>query len=379
MTFFTPQKLGLAGCAVLLGLTATLLFGPIGSGDPCYGLTEKVCMSRAFEKALTRGDLEEAARLVAQLSSSDDPQSDTLCHEYMHEIGEKSFEFFEQGVELPASADLTECGFGFYHGLVEKIAEENSLDKAGAFCDYLKENSAVFSNGAELSCYHGLGHGSVVWHEDTFSVKEMISRGIRECDQLTEVEDNRVACGTGIFGGVGKAMAEEFKKSPGEVLGLCAPLRSTYAFSCATSLGQQLAQYSDYNLDKILSLSKEFGEDKLSLIAFEQALSGYGQKKFSEKDRVELIDFCQKGDLGKSYAAVCVQGYSAGLYHSRTADIAAEEMLKFCKMESLFPQNTQDCWKTFLFQAKQDLLKEKYDQLCNKIAVYAPGLRAECF
>ncbi len=90
-----------------------------------------------------------------------DERTPVICHLEGHYVGRMAYELGY--VALGDVALDTRCQLGFYHGLLEtgigSVGTDETIAKLAADCE-TRKGEPIFV----VSCYHGLGHGLIVYH-----------------------------------------------------------------------------------------------------------------------------------------------------------------------------------------------------------------------
>ncbi len=124
------------------------------------------------------------------------------CHGYTHQLGELAFDRFDKGLDVPISSKTSYCGFGFYHGFLEKLLySHGDLSEARQFCQYVDTKLDGSVNGVSFACYHGIGHGVVDGSDPSTwgNWQTYIGPGLALCEKISDVEEQRARCASGAF------------------------------------------------------------------------------------------------------------------------------------------------------------------------------------
>lgn len=115
------------------------------------------------------------------------------CHQFAHEIGRAAGDRYGDVAEAYSRGDDF-CASGYYHGVIEEIAEqmgvENLLDDVESVCAGPKEDKAY--GLAHYNCVHGLGHGLMA------VTNVELYESLEGCDAYTDSWE-RESCYGGVF------------------------------------------------------------------------------------------------------------------------------------------------------------------------------------
>lgn len=131
------------------------------------------------------------------------------CHDVMHIIGSAAYEEFAHGRTAAYHPQASFCGYGFYHGFIEKmlVSEGPShYEQAKAYCEELRSIEGAKAGGP---CFHGIGHAvfdsldSSIWGDGAV----MVAEGTQTCERILESDEDRALCVSGIHNSFANAMS----------------------------------------------------------------------------------------------------------------------------------------------------------------------------
>jgi hypothetical protein len=164
------------------------------------------------------------------------------CHSLTHIVGNQALEKFQNNITQALAFSKEVCGSGYMHGLVEKFisVSQDPDNEIVALCD---------SSPIQSICYHGLGHGIMIYK------KYNANESVNICSNINS-NSFQVSCGEGVFMEFfdSESAAEAAEKNtivynPNEV---CDGYNSLYQDTCYYYAGRYI-----YNTIKIESKSLE--------------------------------------------------------------------------------------------------------------------------
>jgi hypothetical protein len=203
---------------------------PIDKRDQCILLVLK---NEVKESSTT----ETARRFIA--ASSKDKFVARNCHTIAHLFGRWAWETDSEASYIKG---IDGCSFGYYHGLLEKLASE-SFEK---MLFLSKEICVTASSRVELGgCIHGVGHAVAMTGESTTRFSEL-------CNRVTDQKEMVQECFRG-------AIMMWSELNPGtkaaDIADLCSKFSDEFAGKCIDGLVydiqdlEQLALIDDYCSD----------------------------------------------------------------------------------------------------------------------------------
>ncbi|HEY5549830.1 MAG TPA: hypothetical protein VIK37_01335 [Candidatus Saccharimonadales bacterium] len=150
------------------------------------------CYKVELNDIVDKHNSESAFALLKQQYSSV-PYVKSQCHQLVHVVGRAAYAKYGNLGDAFTHGDQF-CWAGYYHGLMEQIADERGTDK---FLSSLNQNCASIANQVRYSfdhynCVHGQGHGVME------ALKGDLFKALKACD---EVRDSwgRTSCYGGVF------------------------------------------------------------------------------------------------------------------------------------------------------------------------------------
>lgn len=181
--------------------TATLASGCINvqsnEKDKCWDIL--------LEQTLKTNGMDAAFALFAQLYKTE-PDIPKSCHGWGHILGKAAYELYKQKKLFSLPPETSYCGYGFYHGFMEKLLQNTkNIKESVEFCTYAKESLSGKTDAALVyaNCIHGIGHGYTAWLFENPAMwgkfLEVSNKSLKLCDELFGTSDLLLECNSGVF------------------------------------------------------------------------------------------------------------------------------------------------------------------------------------
>ncbi|TSC63594.1 MAG: hypothetical protein Athens041674_1, partial [Parcubacteria group bacterium Athens0416_74] len=245
-----------------------------------------------------------------------DPDFRRNCHDVMHIVGVAAYTEFAGGGPVTARDEASYCGYGFYHGFIEKMLVEQGTGQykdVSAYCAELK----VTKPEAAGPCYHGIGHAvfdsidGSLWGDDV----AMVGFALDVCRAALPGEWERVRCGSGVFNALANAYsARTYGLSfvEGKPPSLCGNVPLAYQDFCNMELGNGYIRDMQWEQTREMDFIRSI-EDSA---AREAVIIGYMDTEVKRTidaiDVGSLVRLCNSFSHGGDIRA-CVAGVYTGL------------------------------------------------------------------
>jgi plastocyanin len=339
------------------------------------------CMEEDIKSVLKKKGLEEGLERLAELYE-ENPYFRESCHSAAHTIGAEAYALFEQGKFNVLSSKSSYCGYGFYHGFMEKMLQTTgNIEEAKAFCKKAGELLAYYTSDAEGACYHGIGHGAVDGSDPTAwgDPQKMVEPGLQLCEKVAPVEDyqgKRFRCVTGAYNSLEiLAQNSEYKldaiaKDP---FSFCATQKESYKQGCYTNMLPALMRivkgsYSEA-INKIRVVPEGTKQEPIRSVVMEALMDDY------VRERINALDFPESGvkicrSLEKLNAP-CIEGIASGLMKHGEPEREYIRAFAFC--ESLSSEERKTCYAYILPRLSIWYSSEKRASICDQASeAYRP-------
>lgn len=309
------------------------------------GVVKMTCFTGLIDQELSRGGLPAAFDAIAYLYDFDRDFA-SVCHGNVHELGDAAYHAFLAGEELQLSPKASYCGYGFFHGFMEKlISAEGSADRGIAFCKQVGEELRAETTDAEGACYHGIGHGAVdgTYPETWGNPQAMVAPGLALCERIfatSTIERGDFGplyrCVTGAYNSLEvlsqdtKYGLQELEDNPFE---FCSAQRVSYRPGCYTNMLPILLRTSEENLPTIVqnveALPDEWGGYAMRQSVVADLVHEFMRIHLSDPKKVEVgIGFCRS--LNTPFQTPCIEGLAGGSLKYGPPEREYEGALEVC-------------------------------------------------
>jgi hypothetical protein len=336
--------------------------------------SEKIkCWDSLIEGGLESGDLDKSLDVVAFLFDTE-PSFGPTCHDFVHAIGKRAYDLFEEGREFKVSSKTSYCAYGFYHGFMENMVGRSG-DVAGAreFCNYVDSQLSLEKPGAKLACYHGIGHGWTNVHDERLWGDEMamVNPALELCEKVTSDPHELTICATGVFDSISIGYYNEaygLKINKNDPYWLCREQKEDYKKSCYMDISPAIFWLTDYELDESLTYLSVVEAKYVNLVAETLAENSVRQVVNAGSSPVGLIDTCR--GLSGSRVESCIRGLSSGFLQFGEPGREEISAINFCNLDYLTETERGFCYARFLRDLKAGVSTQKYAKICDSLGDY---------
>jgi hypothetical protein len=339
------------------------------TGSPCNtNPNQQQCWSDQINQALNTEGLSAAFEKVKFLYGTQS-QFASNCHAYAHKLGEAAYQLLAQNKPVPLSDAASYCGYGFYHGLMEKLLlNENDMVRAGDFCGSVYKDQNIVSGDA---CYHGIGHGAEalavsdpgVWREPD----KMFSNAVSICQVASRQDSVRFSrCSSGVFMEASSYYADgtyQLKFDKNNPISICADLQDKVKLNCYTQLYPVLKMLAGEDLAKAAKFVEQIKEDNYAQESIE-TLSG-SMVNVQAKDHKKDIAVCR--GMQARLKLYCIKGLAVGFLLNSTPGQMFERTSEFCKNSGLTKAEETACYDVAQRQAKDSSSESEIKAYCKEI------------
>jgi hypothetical protein len=334
------------------------------------------CFEQRLKTALKNRGLNAALELMAQLYA-DSSVFRASCHSYSHILGAEAFDLFEDGRLEKLSGKVSYCGYGFFHGFMEKMLQTSgNVAEAQDFCKKVGELLAKETSDAEGACYHGIGHGSVDGSDPTAwgDARAMIEPSIRLCERVAPINDfqgKRYRCVTGVYNSI-EILSQDPKYSLSEIsqhpFRFCATQPTEYQEGCYTNMLPALLRTVSFSgaMKEVLEIPLGTVERPIRSHVLLSLMHEYVQRN------LEKIDFPDSGvsmcrSVPENMRISCFEGISGGLMKYGKPAEEYVRALNFCLFPLLKADESEACYHYILSRLSIWYSKEKIEKICSTV------------
>jgi hypothetical protein len=328
---------------------------------------EKIyCFEKIIDVILARGDPDPAFDLISGLYKSE-PNFAQTCHSLAHKIGEKAYAQFKTGDDFKLSEKTAYCSYGFYHGFMETLLiNTKDISEAGAFCDYVDKKLRHITGDAKLSCYHGIGHGTVGVHDPRVKgdTQKLIDPAIELCEQVSTNEDQMFRCSSGVFNAIAIFIMTGEYSLPldrDDPLSLCRKQKENLKTSCYGNMNTVLSWMTRNSFKDASRFAEKEPDDDHAVTTIEYLIA----YEAYQNDTDELIDTCRA--LQDRLHLPCIKGLAHGFMEKGNPGVEYIKTRYFCDRADLSKEEKFVCYKELINYSNRIYPKEKAREVCKSL------------
>jgi len=333
--------------------TITVVSG--GNDGEIYNPNDEQQFDEKVRTALKDGGIEAAFAVFTELFQNN--RAPESCHWTSHLIGEEVYERFKNGEDFPVTNAVSYCGYGFFHGFMEKMLHENpDPQKAIEFCDQIGEK---MNPQARDNCIHGIGHG---FTEEEPPPKEkwgdpeaLLHPGLDVCEFLFgKTERKWEICSTGVYTVIGSWMKDneyDLSLDTDDVFALCRTQPERYWTACFGEFAPFLDSITGWNPAKLESHIKGITDERLKKYVVHVSSGVMMQKDIAKNDWTDYIQNCRLLPDDLPYS--CIGGVAWGLVIHGPPGKEYEKAFQFCETDILDGEEQNSCYREAVAQLKR--------------------------
>lgn len=342
--------------------------------ESCKNLSEygkKVgCWEKIVTEVMKTSGMDATWDIVATISAIE-PLFAQNCHGFTHIIGEEAYQLFKKENKVNFNPKASYCGYGFYHGFMETLAQvSGNFEEARTLCK-------SFQN-AWRSCYHGIGHGTVdgsdpqTWGDAYL----MIAPGLQLCERLGRNFQETNLCASGVFNSLAILYTNPkyklvLKEDP---YWICKDQSKLYFKKpCFEEMNTWALRLGNYDFSKAKLFVEKINDDIYAGHAM-RSLATYAAKfALERKNSNDFILSCRATKQHLQHH--CIDGFVGGLFEFGMPGKEYHIALEFCNQSRLSHQEKMVCYTSFNwfsslhYSEKQQkspcaLIEKEYRHLC---------------
>lgn len=369
-----------AGSIVVRGTSFAKGSAALASLSDCENVTtmgeKQKCWDNLLASTLKEKGLKEAFDVFAKLYRTD-PEIPKACHGWSHVLGEGAFDLFMKKGSLAFTLpkETAYCGYGFYHGFMEKLFLENGGDtkKALEFC--LNASRQGLDGGIYFNCLHGIGHGSaaIVTEEPSLlgNFQAMVDRGLKTCESILHKEGELQVCYEGAFNEMQQNInSREFGLSKelikDDFFWICRKQEERYKSACYYEFVGLIAEFTNRNFAKAATMIIEDVFHPSSLAhAMRKLAADFMQDDIVKTDWSENVAGCRR--LPESLHIPCFEGVIIGFIAHGEPEKEYVKGLAFCQSPVLIDKERTMCYQNMIGQFRSMYPRQKMNQICQGV------------
>lgn len=342
----------------------------------CEGVNigqKQQCWDALLEATVKQQGLDAAFDLFTKLYQTD-PSIPKACHGWAHILGKAAYTLFRNNKNFILRKETSYCGYGFFHGFIEKLLQDTGDVKATReFCNYAskqlgKEGSAVYGN-----CLHGIGHGSVGIDDPKLwgNFQAMVDIGLKTCEAALNKNELR-QCYDGAFNAMQQnALHGDYKLSVdrNDLFKICRVQKEQYKDACYYEFTGLIADMTNHDFKKAADLIlKEINGKDFAPRIFLKLSADFFQTDITNTDYTKNVLDCRA--LPDNLISACFNGILLGFIAHGEPNRQYIKGLEFCKYSILDDKERESCYQWILGQTvKKDTpvcnsVQDRYRKYC---------------
>lgn len=303
------------------------------------------------------------------------PEFGARCHDATHTLGDAAYAQFKLD-GIPFTDPVTRfCGYGFYHGFIDRMLIEQGQEyfkDARDYCDSLDaitgSTTASMKKLARDACYHGIGHALFDSVESRYwgDADQMVQSAIRNCVAVNDDEHFWKVCASGVFNSL--AIAESartynlsFDANPEE---LCKKQKPSHQLVCYSEvlIGYIREKKFDtrQSLEFVSTRKPESLANQMTYIYIDDEV----KRQIAGIDLASFYDTCQS--VRPQARRSCIDGVLSGLLTASEPGREETHMIPFCQLYA----RTEDrayCFSNAIKRLESINTREKLISICAQV------------
>lgn len=333
------------------------------------------CWDNQLQKTLQTQGLDAAFDLFAELYATE-PDVPKACHGWGHVLGEAAYELYVQKKEFPLKKETAYCGYGFFHGFIEKLLQSSGqLSETKVFCDSIKQKAGSELTAAYRNCIHGVGHGTSAWilEDQKFwgNFQAAADKGLSLCESVLKDSEDLRNCYDGVFNQlVGEVRNENFKFSFREFVSrqdpfiYCYQQKERHKESCYFEF-VSLFTHNWLNTDPFEAfpfIVEHIPNSNHIPIVLSKLAADYMENDITKNDYSKNVQSCR--NIPDHLFNPCFHGIINGFFQHGEPQKEYMKAVEFCKAPYLTSQEKNKCNKVILGFSRSFYSQNKLSEIC---------------
>lgn len=391
-------------CAAVAALSAWFVLQPayLAEGrarrdiEKCKSIkseTEQVeCAFSVLTPMLDSYGIESAMRVFKSAYETLPAFVDTGCHKHAHRMGDLTYyRLYPRVGDIEAlhfPQETTACGYGFFHGLLEHLLQDNPTPEfATHVCEYLSDTYKQDMGDIRITCYHGVGHGFMLGHSELVpkaqwgTIRAFVDVPFAQCEALPKADTaEQEQCMEGIFNLV--ADWRDFNQfgfvrpqDGTKLFSVCDELPKRMHNACYFEMAQKLDRFGRNDPAAIAEIVS-FGRDaEFRSLAFSVGVGGVMQQVIGKGREYESI-LADCTELEDPFAALCTKSVINGLFEHGEPQEEYKKPLEACAQDSVHSASLEGvCYRALSERLRRFYTQEKAENICSE---FPRAYRDEC-
>lgn len=322
------------------------------------------CFEKLLDIKLSREGIDPAFDLIAELYKSE-PNFAQTCHALTHKIGEKAYQQFRSGNNFQLSPKTSYCSYGFYHGFMETLLiKTGDISEAGRFCEYVDQQLKHITGDAKLSCYHGIGHGTVGVHDPRIrgDAQKLIDPAVALCEKVSTDDSQLFRCNSGVFNAIAIFLRTGEYQLPldkNDPLKICRSQEETVKISCYGNMNTLISWITENDFRKGSSFAEKEKDDIYAITTIEYLIAFESY----QNDTDTLVDVCRT--VQNRLHLPCIKGLVHGFMEKGDPGQEYIKAGEFCGRADFTDDEKEVCYKELVNYSNRIYPKDKASGICN--------------
>lgn len=347
----------------------------VASCTDIIGRSEKEqCWDNQLQLTIQNQGLDAAFELFVKLYKTD-PMIPKGCHGWAHILGEEAFELFKEDKEVILRKETAYCGYGFFHGFIEKLLQTtDDIKKTREFCVRAAEQLGDRAPLTYTNCIHGIGHGSVEIENPALfgNFQAMLMPGLEICEAIADQPHDLRDCRDGAFNAMSLyAWYQEYGLSidKEDLFTYCRDQQEEHKSSCYFEFVGSISLATNHNFEKAVQIIlSENISSEISVRTISKLAADFMQDDIVNPDQAKNVLGCRR--LLEFLQRPCFKGILVGFVAHGQPGIEHIKLLQFCQDSLLTMEERETCYELALYVFTPtnpsicELVEDRYRKYC---------------
>lgn len=355
-------------------------------GPKCDNETNPIplqCRKEELLQLLRQNGVDKTFQALEDIYKAN-PELAGSCHGVAHDLGVASYPLYLQDKNSVFSAKAAYCASGFYHGFMEAmLGASRDVELSRLFCLQVDEKLTALAPDSYLQCFHGIGHGAIEYTlgggvKPSSNESVLLKPALELCVKASQTDQELYRCASGAFNALANIYISGqygLKAREEDPLWICKIQPDRYLESCYGNMNSYLLWQTKNDLKDALKFTTELedGQAPRATWYLSSLASASNLLRFDPVKINDALSACR--ELNKPLMVACTQGLTQGFLEHGTPSIEYLEVLKFCGLGELTPEEKEICYSFSLGNLQGWYSKEKGLTICRELT---PEIRKYC-